>query len=98
MIVECRNCHDEGCTRGGGCVVAAVHALEPTHPEQPEPADWIVSKPEFFDERELEALAVLSDAGLVPQLIPAMSAPSALAEQEPEDAFWPVGGPLRRAG
>lgn len=98
MIVECRNCHEEGCTRDGGCIVAAFHALEPNRPDQPERPEWILSKPECFDERELEALAVLSDAGLVPPLMPAMSAPSARAGQEPEEMFWPVGGPVRRVG
>lgn len=98
MIVECQHCNEGLCDPDGGCVVAAFHALEPGLPAQPERPEWILDAPAQFDQRELEALAILSDAGLVPSLMPAMSAPSAWVQEEPEDAFWPVCGAAARVG
>lgn len=113
MIIECRQCSDRqrsdrpgddrngaaGECRGADCLIAAFAALErPEQPRQPERPDWILQAPDEFDNRELEALAVLSDAGLVPALLPAMSAPSAIEGDEPDDAFWPVEGGFRDVG
>lgn len=89
MIVECSDCADRWCEHGG-CVVAALHSMETSVPAQPERPDWILGAPPEFDARELEAIAVLSDAGLVPALLPPAGAPSATADDGDETVYWPL--------
>ncbi|GAB3566816.1 hypothetical protein GCM10027344_28600 [Spelaeicoccus albus] len=102
MIVECRQCADGTCAADGGCLVAAFAALEPNRLEQPERPEWILEAPEAFDAREIEALAVLSDAGLVPALVPplapVMPASGATTGPEPDDVFWPADTAYRDVG
>lgn len=89
MIVECSGCADGRCEHDGGCIVAALHSFETSIPAQPERPEWILQAPPKFDARELEAIAVLADAGLVPALLPPAGAPSATAVGENEPVYWP---------
>lgn len=97
MIVECSDCTDRQCVHGD-CVVAALHSIRTALPTQPDRPDWILDAPPTFDARELEAIAVLSDAGLVPPLLPPVGAPSAIAGEEDDAVYWPVRAVYDRTG
>ncbi|WGW13508.1 hypothetical protein LWF01_07065 [Saxibacter everestensis] len=101
MIIEC-NHTDNGFEPGGtggaehceSCLVAAVHNLPEPLLEQPAyRPDWILDAPATFDARELDALAVLSDAGLIPPYVSTID--HADEADYPSDA-WPVTGASRR--
>src|SRR5699024_7628560 len=97
MIIECSDCAARQCEHGG-CVVAALHAMETSIPKQPERPDWILEAPPRFDARELEAIAILSDAGRVPALLPPAGAPSATTDDGDETVYWPRSTAYERTG
>lgn len=102
MLIECQQ-PDHRIDEASGavvcsdpeCLVAAVHGL----PVQANPMSrlptrrpsWILKSPDRLDAREVDALAVLGDAGLVPQIV------SAAGEDDPID-LWPEFIAEHRAG
>ncbi|GAA4285580.1 hypothetical protein GCM10022261_31110 [Brevibacterium daeguense] len=77
MFIECTNPEHRIDARTGNivcgdpeCLVAASHALpDPMDRLPPTPPEWILSSPGRLDHSEVEALAVLGDFGLVPQIV-----------------------------
>ncbi len=81
MIVQCT--HPEHFVDAAGridcpapnCLAAAIDrsdAARRPNPMERLPArrpDWILSSPDLLEECEVEALAILGDAGLVPQIV-----------------------------
>ena len=81
MIVEC--IHPDHFVDADGridcpapnCLAAAIdrsNAARQPNPMDRLPArrpDWILSSPDLLEECEVEALAILGDAGLVPQIV-----------------------------
>lgn len=52
------------------CLIVAVsHHADPMQRMPEVRPDWILASPDWLDAREVEALAVLGDAGLVPQVV-----------------------------
>ncbi len=77
MIIECTHpdhhvdaasgvvsCPDPNCL-----VAAASTGFDPMSRLPGQRPDWILDCPDRLDAREVEALAVLGDAGLVPQIV-----------------------------
>ncbi|WAL40747.1 hypothetical protein BRM1_02420 [Brevibacterium sp. BRM-1] len=101
MIIECTHpdhavdpatgrtaCPDPDCL-----VAAADGGFDPMDRLPAARPEWILASPDRLDAREVEALAVLGDAGLVPQVVGLEAGP---AGAEPI-GFTPARR-LRRAG
>lgn len=81
------------------CLVAAVHGLgEGSDPMGRLPAsrpEWVLSSPARLDAREVDALAVLGDAGLIPSIVRPMDDDGHASDSVD---LWPRRALSRRAG
>lgn len=99
MIIECRHPDHRIDERTGGvvcpdpeCLVAAAHSFEDPMSRLPERRpEWILESTGRLDHAEVEALAILGDCGLVPQIV----APSA---EDRRTEYVPFVPAVHRAG
>lgn len=99
MIIECTDPGHGTDERTGAvvcpdpdCLVAAVHSgPDPMDRLPAVRPDWILESPDHLDRFEVEALAVLGDCGLVPQIV-------APGEEDREADYVPFTPAVRRVG